>query len=189
MKNLVFTTVTVLFFSVATVSNAQDSKSAEHKVSIGVSTHALVDIESENEDGNSIEFVLSAPTEAGLGLVVSEVKNNSLWLNYSSIVNKGKENSISVSLDGDLPSGISIELEVGSDQGKGKGKTGNAVQGKTKLEKNSKKVIDGMKSCFTGNGANNGHNITYTLDLDDKHYDKLEAESYPLTVTYTITEN
>jgi len=189
MKNLTVILTAVLVLAATTVINAQnDSKEAKHNLNIGISTHALVDVESDAANGTTIDLAPTAPTEAGLGLDFTNISNSDLWLNYSSIVTKGKTNSVSVAITGDLPSGVSVELEVGEDQGKGKGKKVKVVSGTTELG-NGDKIIEDIKSCYTGTGTQAGHNLTYSLKLDEDKYEDIVAQSFPIEVTYTITEN
>jgi hypothetical protein len=188
MKNLSIIFATVLLFAGVTVSNAADNKTANHNVKIGISTHALVDIESTSGE-TSISLTPKAPTEAGLGLDFSNLTNDNFWLNYSSIVSSGnKNNSISVETDQELPTGMTLVLEVGEDQKQGKGKEVK-VSENIELSTKAATAIDGIKSCYTGSGVKKGHNLKYTLKFEDEAYEDLTATDIDLTITYTITEN
>ena len=52
-------------------------------------------------------------------------------------------------------------------------------------------VITGIGSAYTGDGVSNGHNLTYTLDLDSgASYADLDFDdSTILSITYTLSDN
>lgn len=195
MKNLVFTSVValVLVFGTAvsaSAGNGNDNDGAHHDVKVGISDHALVGISSDA----TIELQPAAPEVAGDGLNfdVEDATDNSVWLNYSSILkNKNSSNTISVSIDGDdLPGGVYIELVAAEDAGNGKGVVGETHDKKIALSGSSQEVVTGIKNCYTGSGSGSGHQLTYSLKLDNEvSYGELASGSFTTTVTYTITDN
>lgn len=189
MKKLLFIFVTILFFAGTTVINAQDTNEAGHKISININTHAMVDVEAADGEASTISLAPTAPEEAGLGLNFENLSNSDLWLNYSSIVEKNGNRSISVSMDKDLPEGITVELAVSSDAGNGKGNVGDAAENAQAITKNGITIVSDIKSCYTGNGIEKGHNLTYSLKMDEDSYGDLEADAHEIEITYTITGN
>ena len=190
MKKLSFIFATVLFFAGATAINAQDTGEAGHKISIKIDSHALVDVEGVDGEATTINLAPTAPNEAGLGLNFEDITNSDLWLNYSSIVNKNGKRSISASISEGLPESISIELAVSSDAGEGKGKVGTATNNSAQtLTTGGVEIVSDIKSCYTGSGAEKGHNLTYSLTMDEDSYEDLEADTYEVEITYTITGN
>jgi len=136
----------------------------------------------------TISLSPSAPKEAGLGLNFTNIENNNLWLNYSSIVNKNSKNSISAKIEGELPEGITIELFVG-DCLNGKGEVGKRKGSKAvTLSTTGKEIIHNIRTGFTGNGSGNGHNLSYSLKIDNNSidYEKIVSESKDINVVYTI---
>ena len=181
-----FLTLALSLFVFGVVAVAQDTKEATHTVNMVINTQALVDVESTGGT-TSIDLQPTAPEETGLGLNFDNISKSTLLLNYSSIVTRGNKNSISASIDSDLPEGIEIALQVSDAAAGGKGK--NSSNNAQVLTKNSVEVIKDIESCYTGNGHSNGHNLTYTMQMDDSKYEKIVADSYSATITYTITEN
>jgi hypothetical protein len=187
-------TLSIALFSIFVGSfNAQaanDDKKASHNITVGIESHALVGLSSED----AITLQPAAPDVAGDGLDFSagSTTNSSIWLNYSSIISKSS-NSISVSMIGDdLPNGVTIELLAADDAKKGKGKVGTSTGKGIELEEGKDKVIiSDIKNGYTGTGINAGHQLTYTLKMDDTgdNYADLTAKDFTTTITYTITEN
>lgn len=177
-------------FSVPAVAASDDSsnKTAQHSITVSIPSHALVGLSSTS----AITLEPSAPTTAGEGLDFSSTgaTDNSIWLNYSSIISKSS-NTISVNMtDSNLPEGVSIELTGGEDNGQGKGTVGSPSEDAITLSTKSQNFITGIKNCYTGTGSKAGHQLTYTLTMDDDaDYEELTSGDYSTTIVYTITEN
>ncbi|WP_167610050.1 hypothetical protein [Maribellus sediminis] len=186
MKNLSLILSLVLIFGISIVANAQ--KTANHNVKVGISKHALVGVSSASE----IVLEPAAPTVAGEGLNfdAESTSDNSVYLQYSSIIGSSA-NKITVAMDGDnLPTGVSIELTATDDAGAGNGAVGKAVKGAITLSGTSEDIVTNIKNCYTGTGAGSGHQLTYTLKMgSDAKYEDLTSGNFTNTVTYTITEN
>jgi hypothetical protein len=191
MKKLSLIIAAVFIFGVGNVVKA-DNGNDRHQVSIGISTHAFVDIESTT-GSSAIILSPSAPTEAGLGLSFTNISNSDLWLNYSSIVSSnGSKNSISAKIEGNLPTGVSIELFVGDCVENGDGNVGQRKGGGNPVEltDSEQEIIHNIESGYTGNGSGSGHNLTYTLKADNNvDYEDIVADSEDIEIVYTITEN
>jgi hypothetical protein len=60
--------------------------------------------------------------------------------------------------------------------------------GKVNLTRQPQPIITGLGSCFTGDGINNGHSLSFSIEITD--YAKIYAmEESELTIVYTITDN
>jgi hypothetical protein len=189
MKKLSLIIVTVFVFGVATITKAQDSESANHNVAFTVPNFAILDIETT---GNNADITLSlseTDLEAGSEFDFSSATNSDLWLNYTALTDKTGANvntrKVSVQLDDAIP-GINLKLAVAEDVSAGDGQTGGSLATSAiTLTTSSKDIINEIGSCYTGNGASKGHNLTYSLEADN--YSEIEAGSQSVTVTYTIT--
>ncbi|WP_319482597.1 hypothetical protein [uncultured Draconibacterium sp.] len=191
MKKVTLTLAAIfLVFGTLTV-NAKDNKGnkdkAEHNIKVGIPSYSLVGISSDA----TIMLEPAAPETAGQGLNfdVESASDNSVWLNYSSII-KSSANSISVSMKGDnLPNGVSIELVAAEDAGKGKGEVGKTDTKTIELSGDEKPVVTGIKNCYTGTGSSSGHQLTYKLKMEETsdNYKTLTAKDFETTITYTIT--
>lgn len=179
-KKLTFLFMIVLFF--CKMGKAQDGLTASHTILFTIPHVAMVDI----EGGSSINLGLIGPTEAGMGMVGSTT-NSSLWLNYSSTTNPSSSNSVMVKLDATLP-GLDLKVSASSDAGVGLGATGSPASTIT-LTTSEQNLITNIGTCYTGDGINNGHNITYSLQPNS--YYQIEHSSSPgtTTITFTITNN
>lgn len=189
MKKVAFILGTIL---VSTVLSANavvgDTNTASHTVGISVSKLALVDIETS---GNNINISLTpnSITEAGKGLSFDGVTNSNLWLNYSSIVGSNQTRSISASITEGLPAGVSLKVAASAPASSGKGTLGtSAASTATTLTTGGITIIDGIGSCYTGDGANSGSNLTYSVVVNDANYATILEQNYSVTVTYTISE-
>jgi hypothetical protein len=192
MKKLSVIIATVLFsFGVANavvVPTGDDSNKASHGVEITIPTVAIVDIEGQNGESPTINLIPEVNgLEAGAAVDFSSATNNDLWLNYTSIVKSNQKRNITAAISGNLPAGVSLKVKAGTDASLGNGAAGSP-ESEITLESTAKNVITGIGSAYTGDGYKNGHQLTYTLDMNDEKYADLAANDYNVTVKYTITE-
>lgn len=151
---------------------------------------ALVDIESF---GGNKDFSLSIPliTEAGNPLGANPLAtNNNNWLNYSCAVPVVISRRIEVNLSaGTLPPHFEVQLTVGPATGSGGGNLGVPPGGALSLSVTPQIALNGIRGAFTGDGAGNGHRLTYELHYNGNNFHLLEQEDITLTVQYTIMDN
>ncbi len=182
----------VAFLATSFAVNAQDDDDDVHDVVISIPEVALVDLEAAS--GTSINLGPTAPTEAGLPLDFSAQTNSDIWLNYSSIMSTANDPTRDISAlisSGTLPSGMSIDVTAAGDAGNGDGTMG-ASAGAVTLSGVGQNVITGIGSSYTGDGVNNGHNLTYALalGLGAGAYALLDADdATTIQITYTISDN
>lgn len=177
--------------AVATNLSAQDTNTDNHTITISVPEVALVDIEPAATKNITLGF--TAPTEAG-NPIVANAANNTLWLNYSSIKSVADPTrNVSVKLNAVIP-GIDIRVTAAAATGAGGGTLGTPAAQLT-LSAADQTIISGIGSAYTGNGTNNGHNLTYSLAAGSGPggvavYADLQATATTVaTVTYTISDN
>ncbi|MET3038515.1 hypothetical protein ABXT08_20695 [Chryseobacterium sp. NRRL B-14859] len=192
MKKLKLT-IALSLFTAAVSGNlcAQDTNTDNHTITISIPEVALVDIEPAATKNITLGF--TAPTEAGNPIVASAA-DNTLWLNYSSIKSVADPTrNVSVKLNAIIP-GIDIQVTAAAATGSGAGTLGTSA-GLLTLSAADQTIISGIGSAYTGNGANNGHNLTYALAAGSgpgsvAAYADLEATATTVaTVTYTISDN
>ncbi|WP_333596974.1 hypothetical protein [Chryseobacterium flavum] len=192
MKKLNLSTA-MLLFAVAGSGNlsAQDTNTDNHTITISIPEVALVDIEPAATKNITLGF--TAPTEAGNPIIPSAA-NTALWLNYSSIKSTSDPTrNVSVKLNALIP-GIDINVTAAAATGSGGGTLGTPAAQLT-LSAADQTIISGIGSAYTGNGANNGHNLTYALAAGSgpggvASYADLEATASTVaTVIYTISDN
>lgn len=185
----------VLFTAIVAVASfntyAQDTNIDAHNVVIGIPEVALLDLESAS--GTTITLGPTAPTEAGLAVAFPS-QNNSIWVNYSSIVGSTTEPSRNVAVQitsGAVPAGTTLEVVAVADAGSGDGTVGTPTTAVT-LSGTAQNIITGIGSAYTGDGVSKGHNLAYTLDLAAAagSYALLDFdESSTLEITYTLSDN
>jgi hypothetical protein len=168
---------------------AQDAATDDHTATVGVPEVFIVDI--EPQASKNITVGPTAPVEAGEGLDFSSATNSDLWLNYSSIVENGTStrNVTAAITAGTVPAGLT--LSASADAGNGDGTVGTQVGSAITLSGTAQNLVTGIGSCYTGDGANNGHNLTYAVSLTAGagNYASLFTDNNDvLTVTYTITD-
>lgn len=175
--------------SYANVNAQADTKVASHSLTVDIPEVALLDI----EGGTSVLLEPAAPTEAGNPIDFTADTDNSLWLNYSSTVGTSTDatRKVSVAVTGTLPTGSNLKVQAGTATSDGAGTKGTST-GLVTLAAvaTSYDVITGIGSCYTGNGASKGHNLTYSLTESSADYSSLNFETvYTVTLTYTLSDN
>ncbi len=190
LTNLIFAALIV--FTTANTF-AQDTNEDTHTVTIGIPEVALLDLESAN--GTAISLNGTAPSEAG-DKVIFNASNSDIWINYSSIVGSSTEPSRNVTVqitDGNVPNGLVLSVVASQDAGQGDGTMGVAVSEAIALRTDrADEIISGVGSAYTGNGANKGHNLTYTLTQSNEEgsYAQIDFDqSQTLSITYTLSDN
>ncbi|MDQ0783464.1 hypothetical protein [Chryseobacterium sp. W4I1] len=185
--------IAVCFLTAAFSSGlqAQDTNTDNHTITISIPEVALVDIEPAATKNITLGF--TAPTEAG-NPVTPTTSNTTLWLNYSSIKSVADPTrNVSVNVNAVIP-GIDIHVTAAAATGSGGGTLGTPAAQLT-LSATDQTIISGIGSAYTGNGANNGHNLTYALAAGSgpggvAAYADLQATASTVaTVTYTISDN
>ncbi|MFS4431577.1 hypothetical protein ACLMCG_18910 [Chryseobacterium sp. S90] len=144
-------------------------------------TVTLMDIE---PTGNfTLNF--TAPTEAGNPLG-NPTPNTSKWVNYTSaIAPGGLTRKITASVN-KIIDGVNIRLQAAAASGSGGGALGTS-SGQVTLTTTPVTIISGIGGAFTGNGANNGHNLTISLTTNT-YANLLAQANTAIVIVYTITE-
>ena len=159
-------------------------------IELDMQSLAIMDIESSDVSTN---LTLEAPSvgEAGTGLSTNPiVSNTSNWLNYSSANRDVVSRSIQVNISsGSVPGGMELRLHVASSTGADGGTLGIPVGSAVTLSTSPQTVISGIQGAFTGDGPNNGHQLTYSLYIASGSYGLVETGSTILTITYTMIDN
>ena len=178
---LIFLLLSLLIFGIKTTI-AQSRNSTETALTVSIPAVALIDFEGSNhriifKSSNQVEQAINPSTA------------NSTWLNYSSIVQSGLSNYITVHISsGLLPPESSVNLLIADDVGAGSGKMGIASSAQITLSIYPQSIITDIGSCFTGRGIEKGHQLTYSWNnIDDYSASRYSKTEFEITVTYTIT--
>lgn len=187
MKKLVLTLA--LVFATVSLTFAQDDHDDSHQIAFTIPATSILDIEGPDGD-NSITFTPAAITEAGEAFNYN-LSNSSLWLNYSNIKPSANDTrKVTVGMTNDLPTGMSLTVTASADAGNGQGTKGTPNAAPITLVNGATStIITGIGSAYTGNGVNNGHQLTYNLAFDNEEFQTLSADlNQSVTITYTITD-
>lgn len=169
--------------------NPDYSLSATTYFEVDIQPIALLDIETSQATTN-ISMTVDAPTEAGLGLGANPlVTNTHNWINYSSGVPPSVNRKVQVNINsGTVPTGFEVRLSVASATGSGGGVLGTPGGGYIVLSSSPQDIITGIRGAYTGNGANHGHQLTYTLHYTSGNFASVEKQNVPINVIYTIID-
>lgn len=167
-------------------ANAQ-WQSNELTVNFSLPEIAVIDIEPGNN--NDIHFTINPAQEPGGAPTVSESTKKNLWINYSSSLagTKSSRSIVAEISQGTIPSGVTISLSASGPVGTGKGRRGQSA-GEIKLSGRPQPIITNIGNCYTGNGINNGHLLSFSINIPD--YSRIYAtQNSSFLVLYTITDN
>ena len=178
MKQLIY-----IIFGFCAISNYAQGDTGSVIASFTLSQVAMLDL----EPNNSTLTLNLATNEAG-EKVTMVTANNKKWINFSSAVTSAATpRSISVKIDGgQVPSGIYLKLSTSNYMGIGKGLLGSPARILT-LNSTPQTIISNIRGAYTGDGINNGYELTYYLEIFD--YKLLDFdESATLSVTLTLSD-
>lgn len=137
------------------------------------------------EPAGGVSLNYTAPTEAGNAVTVPAA-NTIKWINYTSAITaSGVARRITASVNQVIP-GTDIRIQAAAASGSGGGALG-IPSAQVILTTTAQTIISGIGGAFTGNGANNGHQLTITL-TNNTYANLVARTNTPIVITYTITE-
>ena len=162
-------------------------KNASHKSTVTIPEVALLSLQFEGNPG--VQMTATAPTMAGTPLNLENHSNTTVWLNYSSVTAPDQKRKVTAMVVGEIPEGVTIKLNADESTGQGKGKLGKS-NGKITLSNIPGDIISDIGSCYTGRGIQNGHKLSYSVEIDNAHfYKSIKAVETSLSVVYTLTDD
>jgi len=178
--------VIVMLFLFAQLCIGSD-KHVGHKASIVIPNVALLSLQCENI--TNMELIGLSASSAGSKVEFKPDSKVSFWLNYSSICSKSQKRKVTATVIGKIPDGITLKLKAESSVGSGQGELGK-TNGIVILSESPTDVISGIGSCYTGKGVNNGHMLSYQVEIDeDKFFKSPENKVASVNVVYTLTDD
>lgn len=177
MKQLIY----IICFFCAISNYAQETGSVN--ATFNLSQVAMLDLEPDN---TSLTLKIATPNEAGEKAAVV-MANNKKWINFSSAVSVGNSRNISIKIaGGQVPPGIYLKLSTSNYMGTGKGVLGSPANVVT-LSNAPQTIISNIRGAHTGNGINNGYELTYYLEIFD--YKLLDFnQTATLSITLTLSD-
>jgi hypothetical protein len=152
---------------------------------------ALIDLESGGANAN-FTFNVTPPAEAGEGFGSNPLAtNNNTWLNYSCAVRNVVSRKVQVRISsGSIPNGFELTLQVSGASGAGGGTLGTATGSTIVLSNSEQDIITGIQGAYTGNGANNGHQLTYSLNYTGiGGFGVVFQSTSVINISYTILDD
>ena len=176
----------LILFLFSTVVEAQNS--VKHDLNVDIREVALLALRFDGD--GTIDFGSSTPGSAGQAINLASENTSEIWVNYSSIVERNKTRKVTATVLGEIPEGIELKVKASEYQGSGKGILGKPLD-YVSLSNGSVDVISNIGSCFTGRGIQNGHMLTYSVELKEDHnaYDLLKEKKTSLQIIYTLTDD
>lgn len=194
MKKIHFT-IALLFGSIIG-AQAQDAATETQDIAVKITANAIVDVV---DDALTFDFTGNVATEAGEAFTLTGQNTQSTYLQYTLMQsNAGADDgTISVKISGLQPG---LTLKMGLTAPTGLTAATNGILGSVNalfadlanpvaLTGSDATIITGIGSCFTGEGATDGVQIDYTMEISD--YSLLDADDGSQdngTVTFTIAE-
>ena len=178
-----------LFLLVIGNLSAQENLGS-HKINLQIPEVALINVFSNS----AISLGNSTVIETGRPISIED-PNNSVWINYSSVVGSQTQPSRDISIrisEGSIPAGVKLYVKVAEDMGAGAGTMGKSISTAQELTENPLTIITDIGSAYTGAGANKGNNVQYSLKLIDtpNAYADLDSDqSNTLVINYTLSDN
>jgi hypothetical protein len=164
---------------------------SNNKGSLGVHVFPISILKLAGPNGNSVSLATSSPTEAGMPMDLSQANDSSMWLNYTAVVGRNSRPKVDVYAKisaGTVPAGMQLKVKAQDDVGAGRGHVGSPI-GEITLSSVDQKLIQNIKTSYTGAGPNKGHQLIYRLDFAATQYAAIDFDnSTTVTVEYTITD-
>ncbi|MGR3812150.1 hypothetical protein [Jiulongibacter sp. NS-SX5] len=169
--------ITLLFILLSFTAFGQNVQ-----VNLNLPSLAIMDIE---PNSNAFNLSVNNPSEAGQPVQVNST-NSSKWINFSSAVLPGASRRVTAQLSGGTLSGLDLTLSTSAYSGAGAGALGSPA-GAVILSGTTQTIIDNIGGAYTGDGVNNGYNLTYSLSI--ANYTNLRSENKTVTVLFTMMDN
>lgn len=175
-----------LFNCIPFIARGQIENSSEMPLNLSIPPVSIINFAVDGDQVITYSYSVLEPNN--VEQVITPNTGDNTWLNYSSIVNPGATNYITVNISsGSLPADVSLRVLISEDLGFGSGSTGTPI-GEITLSTYPQNIIVNIGSCFTGTGLNRGHRLNYIWDnLESYNYSYNYENGEAIVVTYTIT--
>ncbi|MFT5724532.1 MAG: hypothetical protein ACI9JN_001651 [Bacteroidia bacterium] len=185
-KFIFFLSITVI--SALGVSGQSYWSYDDHSLSLKMPEISLVSVMPANY---SVNLSLGLPKYAGEKPGKNaDSKDNNTWLNYScGLRPNGSYRKVYVQItSGTVPDGLKVYLRVKNLRKAGVGRYGRRYSSRITLSNQPQIVVNRIGGGCTYRGRTFGHQLIYTLKLDDIDDLVVEDTKTYLTITYTISD-
>jgi hypothetical protein len=177
----------ILLFPAFAFNGRSTGNDTEHKMIITIPEVALLAIHSENTDG--AEFNSIAPNIAGGSIQFNQSNQTGNWINYSSVINPNHYRKITATITGEIPPGLILKVNVSECRGKSMGEVGQGHR-TVQLSNYPAEIISGIGSGYTGKGVENGHQVLYEIEVNNKDfYNHPQKNNTSVDVVFTLTDD
>ncbi|WP_319230206.1 hypothetical protein [Draconibacterium orientale] len=181
----------VIFVGIIVVMalNSFAQNSAKHNIDIRIPEVALLGLVTDNSNVSQIHAKSNNVAENSVSFV-DKTDVNLVWINYSSVKKAhSASRKITALVQGDIPKGIKLKVSASAASSDGKGQLGEP-KGSTVLGEQPTEIISNIGSCYTGQGAQHGHSLVYSLDVDEKEAElvALNSENITFNIVYTLAD-
>jgi hypothetical protein len=200
MKKILTLALTFAFVTLVTGTATAETDTTSHNVTITVNDVALIDVVP-----GDVTFEIGATGgEAGEPFYVGPNNgtdheigyDNDTYLQYTSIVaDTGYVRKVTVHIDSadNIPEGYKLYVKAAAAATAGSGNLGTAHTNPIDLGTNAEGLgsavtfVTDVGSGYTGDGATDGVNLIYELEMIEGSAGSLYVGSYQALVTYTLT--
>ncbi|WP_347838904.1 hypothetical protein [uncultured Draconibacterium sp.] len=169
--------------------NSFAQNSVKHNIDIRIPEVALLGLVADNSDVTRILTKSNNVAENSISFA-DETDVNSVWINYSSVKRAhSSPRRITAFVQGDIPEGIQLKVSASAASSDGKGELGQP-KGSKVLGEQPTEIINNIGSCYTGQGAQHGHNLVYSLAIDETEAKlvALNSEKVTFNIVYTLAD-
>lgn len=160
---------------------------AVHKARVNIPNVALLSL--QFEENSTLDLTGISTAVAGDQIYLDSKKKTGVWINYSSIIEKNQKRKVTATVNGTLPQGITLKVKAEKSIGNGKGELGHST-GLVELSEMPTDIISGIGSCYTGTGSQNGHLLSYEVDIDEAvFFRNSDQQLAVVSVVYTLTDD
>lgn len=143
-------------------------------------------------DTDHAQIVMELTTTTAGASISTSATNSDMWIKVTSVVPGGTHREIKARIAGTLPSGTSLRLQSApAATGNSAGNLGTPVASPILLSNVDQYLVHDIGSCYTGTGATDGYNLTFTWSINNPaNFGQIEAQpSTMITVYFTLTES
>lgn len=174
----------ILLFKTELILFAQNDNKAQTPIQLTIPPSASISLSGSN-------LRLSINKNNGTVQTINPSDFATVWINYSSVVEFGSSNIIRASIvSNEVPAELVIKLKIGPDVGSGFGKAGTPMNTIT-LSTYPQPIISNIGTCYTGQGPNKGHSLTYSWELRPEYgtdfLTEEDIKDLEIGVIYTIS--
>ncbi len=163
------------------------TNTAGEAVTYSIEAMAILDIESPG-----VTLAFSIPDNAGKA--IADATADGGWVNYTSVIANLATNKVTAQIaTGGLAKLTALGTELAITAGTAIATLSDGdlgvTAGSVTLTETALPLITAIGSCYTGNGADQGHQLSYVWSITDYAAFEVEALSSDITVTLTIIDS